>query len=68
VGVAVGAAVLVPSLVLLYSLVLRGRLDSAGAGAGAAVDVVTEPGERAPVAGSMAGSMAGRMAGPRRPG
>jgi cytochrome bd ubiquinol oxidase subunit II len=50
VGVAVGAAVLVPSLALLYSLVLRGRLDTPGAGAGAvagagaAVDVVTEPG------------------------
>jgi cytochrome d ubiquinol oxidase subunit II len=51
VGVAVGAAVLVPSLALLYSLVLRGRLDTAvagtgaGAGTGAAVDVVTGAGE-----------------------
>jgi cytochrome d ubiquinol oxidase subunit II len=57
VGVAVGAAVLVPSLALLYSLVLRGRLDTAVAGTavagtavagtGAAVDVVTEAGEPA---------------------
>ena len=31
IGVAVGAAVLVPSLGLLYTLVLRGRLDTAGA-------------------------------------
>ena len=29
VGVAVGAVVLVPSLAVLYSLVLRGRLDTA---------------------------------------
>jgi len=31
VGVAVGAVVLVPSLAVLYSLVLRGRLDTAEA-------------------------------------
>ena len=40
IGVAVGAVVLVPSLLLLYTLVLRGRLDVAGtpddAGAGLA--------------------------------
>jgi cytochrome d ubiquinol oxidase subunit II len=47
VGVAVGAAVLVPSLALLYSLVLRGRLDTAGPGTG----VVTGGGEGAGVAG-----------------
>jgi cytochrome bd ubiquinol oxidase subunit II len=35
VGVAVGAAVLVPSLALLYTLVLRGRLDTAVVAAGA---------------------------------
>jgi cytochrome d ubiquinol oxidase subunit II len=35
VGVAVGSAVLVPSLALLYTLVLRGRLDTAVAVAGA---------------------------------
>jgi cytochrome d ubiquinol oxidase subunit II len=32
IGVAVGAAVLVPSLALLYTLVLRGRLDAAALG------------------------------------
>jgi cytochrome d ubiquinol oxidase subunit II len=36
VGVAVGAAVLVPSLALLYTLVLRGRLDPVAAGASVA--------------------------------
>src|SRR5436309_2935233 len=36
VGVAVGAVVLVPSLAVLYSLVLRGRLDTAVAAEGAA--------------------------------
>jgi cytochrome d ubiquinol oxidase subunit II len=46
IGVAAGAAVLVPSLALLYTLVLRGRLDTAAvAGAGS---------DRA--AGSVAGS------------
>src|SRR5262249_49106642 len=35
VGVVVGAAVLVPSLYLLYSLVLRGRLDTGVVAAGA---------------------------------
>jgi cytochrome d ubiquinol oxidase subunit II len=40
VGVAVGAVVLVPSLVVLYSLVLRGRLDTGEAAEGPA-----EPGE-----------------------
>jgi cytochrome d ubiquinol oxidase subunit II len=36
VGVAVGAVVLVPSLALLYTLLLRGRLDTAVEAAGAA--------------------------------
>ena len=44
VGVAVGAVVLVPSLAVLYSLVLRGRLDTArcrwGAGSGEVPRVV----------------------------
>jgi cytochrome bd ubiquinol oxidase subunit II len=44
VGVAAGAAMLVPSLALLYSLVLRGRLDTAVVAMGAGV---AEPGERA---------------------
>jgi cytochrome d ubiquinol oxidase subunit II len=35
VGVAIGAAVLVPSLALLYTLVLRGRLDTAVVATGA---------------------------------
>jgi cytochrome bd ubiquinol oxidase subunit II len=55
IGVAAGAAVLVPSLALLYSLVLRGRLDTAvvatevgnGAAAEEAWPGVAEPGERA---------------------
>jgi cytochrome bd ubiquinol oxidase subunit II len=47
IGVAAGAAVLVPSLALLYTLVLRGRLDTTAADGGAG-------GGRA--AGSVAGS------------
>jgi cytochrome d ubiquinol oxidase subunit II len=39
VGVAVGAVVLVPSLAVLYSLVLRGRLDTVVAADGAAASV-----------------------------
>lgn len=45
VGVAVGAAVLVPSLALLYILVLCGRLDPSAAAAGAAA--ATRPASRA---------------------
>jgi cytochrome d ubiquinol oxidase subunit II len=45
VGVAVGALVLVPSLAVLYSLVLRGRLDTAAAAdASTAADGSAEPG------------------------
>jgi len=42
VGVAAGAVVLVPSLAVLYSLVLRGRLDTA-AGGDAAVGAASAP-------------------------
>jgi cytochrome bd ubiquinol oxidase subunit II len=57
VGVAVGAVVLVPSLAVLYSLVLRGRLDTAvvsdsgavsGAGAAASGEVPRAAGRRSP--------------------
>ena len=54
VGVAVGAVVLVPSLAVLYSLVLRGRLDTAVAAEAAdgvvAADGVAGSGERRPTA------------------
>jgi cytochrome d ubiquinol oxidase subunit II len=44
IGVAAGAAVLVPSLALLYTLVLRGRLDAPVAGeAAAGAGVAAEP-------------------------
>jgi len=56
IGVAVGAAVLVPSLALLYTLVLRGRLDPVAAGApsvavgtAASVAVGAAAGGRGPV-------------------
>jgi cytochrome d ubiquinol oxidase subunit II len=61
VGVAVGAVVLVPSLAVLYSLVLRGRLDTA-----AAADGPPAPGEVPPGAGgrrSPAGAARDRLAG-----
>src|SRR6185312_11101228 len=51
VGVAVGAVVLVPSLAVLYSLVLRGRLDTAvvsDAGAAASGEVPRAAGRRSP--------------------
>jgi len=58
IGVAVGAAVLVPSLGLLYTLVLRGRLDpvvtagapSVAAGAAASVAAGAAAGGRGPAA------------------
>src|SRR5689334_14048962 len=46
VGVAVGAVVLVPSLAVLYSLVLRGRLDTADAGAVGSGEVPRAAGRR----------------------
>jgi cytochrome bd ubiquinol oxidase subunit II len=53
IGVAVGAVVLVPSLTLLYTLVLRGRLDTGGRGSGAgngdAAVPAAEPVAKAPV-------------------
>ena len=51
VGVAVGAVVLVPSLAVLYSLVLRGRLDTAAAVDGEAAEPGAA-GRRSPVRGS----------------
>jgi cytochrome bd ubiquinol oxidase subunit II len=58
IGVAVGAAVLVPSLGLLYTLVLRGRLDAAVPGEAVAVSGRDAPvrGEAAPVRGEAAES------------
>jgi cytochrome bd ubiquinol oxidase subunit II len=51
IGVAVGAAVLVPSLALLYTLVLRGRLDPAAtAGVAASVAAGAAAGGRGPAA------------------
>jgi cytochrome bd ubiquinol oxidase subunit II len=50
VGVAVGAVVLVPSLAVLYSLVLRGRLDTADSGA-VSDSGAAGSGEVAPAAG-----------------
>jgi cytochrome bd ubiquinol oxidase subunit II len=51
IGVAVGAAVLVPSLALLYALVLRGRLDPAAtAGVAASVAAGAAAGGRGPAA------------------
>ena len=63
VGVAVGAVVLVPSLAALYSLVLRGRLDTAeAADSGPAADG-SRAGRPAAVDGSAAGpGGAGRRA------
>src|SRR5215472_302939 len=51
VGVAVGAVVLVPSLAVLYSLVLRARLDTAAAVDGEAAEPGAA-GRRSPVRGS----------------
>ena len=51
VGVAVGAVVLVPSLAVLYSLVLRGRLDTAVVSAEAAAAATVSAGEVTPSAG-----------------
>ena len=51
VGVAVGAVVLVPSLAVLYSLVLRGRLDTAvvsDSGAAGSGEVPRAAGRRSP--------------------
>jgi cytochrome bd ubiquinol oxidase subunit II len=51
IGVAVGAVVLVPSLAVLYSLVLRGRLDTAvvaDAGAGGSGEAARAAGRRSP--------------------
>jgi cytochrome bd ubiquinol oxidase subunit II len=60
IGVAVGAAVLVPALTLLYTLVLRGRLDAVGSGAG------TDTGGEAPVSPrGPAVTVQGRARGPR---
>ena len=64
VGVAAGAVVLVPSLAVLYSLVLRGRLDTAEAAEVA--DGPAAPGEVPPRAGgrrSPAGAARDRLAG-----
>jgi cytochrome d ubiquinol oxidase subunit II len=59
VAVAAGAAVLVPSLALLYSLVLRGRLDTAvvGAGAGDGAGVAGAGDGAGAVVSSAAGSL-----------
>ncbi|MGH3202474.1 MAG: cytochrome d ubiquinol oxidase subunit II, partial [Streptosporangiaceae bacterium] len=57
IGVAVGAVVLVPSLALLYTLVLRGRLDTSAAVGGAV------GGAAGSVAGSAGGSVAGSAPG-----
>ena len=57
VGVAVGAVVLVPSLAVLYSLVLRGRLDTvdiAGAGSGEVPRAAGRRSPRAPLAAGFA--------------
>jgi cytochrome d ubiquinol oxidase subunit II len=51
VGVVVGAAVLVPSLTLLFGLVLRGRFDREAAGTRVGAHVPTTPLHRAPLAG-----------------
>ena len=61
VGVAVGAVVLVPSLAVLYSLVLRGRLDTAEA------PKVAEVAEVAEVADGPAAAAEPGGAGRRRP-
>jgi cytochrome bd ubiquinol oxidase subunit II len=64
VGVAIGAVVLVPSLAVLYSLVLRGRLDTtAGAAAVGAAAEVTAAAPAAPAAGVTAAAPAGGTAG-----
>ena len=61
IGVAVGAAVLVPSLGLLYTLVLRGRLDTAAAAVPAAPAVPSVPSvPSVPLVGAVAGG--GRIA------
>ena len=66
VGVAVGAVVLVPSLAALYSLVLRGRLDTAeAADDGAAADGAAAVGGGA-AAAARRRCPAGPAAGPRR--
>jgi cytochrome bd ubiquinol oxidase subunit II len=46
IGVAVGAVVLVPSLTLLYTLVLRGRLDTGGSGPGSPPEPVVQAAAR----------------------
>ena len=48
VGVAVGAVVLVPSLTMLYSLVLRGRLDTTDDDAAGPGEVPRAAGDRSP--------------------
>jgi cytochrome d ubiquinol oxidase subunit II len=55
IGVAAGAAVLVPSLGLLYTLVLRGRLDTGETADGAVVGAV---------GGGAVGAAGGRAVGP----
>jgi cytochrome bd ubiquinol oxidase subunit II len=63
IGVAVGAAVLVPSLGLLYTLVLRGRLDTAAAvPAASAVPSVPVVPSVPSVAAGPAGAGRGRIA------
>jgi cytochrome d ubiquinol oxidase subunit II len=63
VAVAAGAVVLVPSLAVLYSLVLRGRLDTAVVGdAGADADA-----EAAAAAGAVSGEVRPGAAGRRSP-
>jgi cytochrome bd ubiquinol oxidase subunit II len=65
IGVAVGAAVLVPALILLYTLVLRGRLDAADSG-GADTDTDTGTYGEAPVSPrEPAVTVQGRARGPR---
>ena len=55
VGVAVGAVVLVPSLAVLYSLVLRGRLDTADAAGVGSGEVPRVVGRRSPPVSLAAG-------------
>ncbi len=61
IGVAAGAVVLVPSLTLLYTLVLRGRLDTSGQGSGAG----TGTGDAAGPAAELAAKAPGRSRDPR---
>jgi cytochrome d ubiquinol oxidase subunit II len=62
VGVAVGAVVLVPSLAVLYSLVLRGRLDTAEGEAAPSSEMPPGAGGRRSPAGAARDRLAGAFA------